>query len=126
MGVAEWMSPPLVPLGDPHTGECVARPQEAWQPRIAAQRDWCNMGYARGLCPRMPEEGPDAVRFAVAADSGGRIRLLYALEREHEPFNQGQLEYVVAAARIEAEDGGATLARQAEAYLASYFRRKPR
>ncbi|MDE3165679.1 MAG: hypothetical protein KGN36_07735 [Acidobacteriota bacterium] len=108
-----------LPLGDFWTGEC--RAGERAVP--TGDATLCNLGYARGECPRFPAgEGPDAVRFAVAQDRGAAVELLYAIERGHYPDGQGTI--AVSA------DGGASgapdevLGRQAAAYAASYRRRK--
>jgi len=82
------------------------------------------MGYARGQCHSFPEgPGPDAVRFTISGHAGGAIRIAYVLERDHFPFAQGGLEYSVAAAAFVTPPAG-TLARQAQAYVESYLRRK--
>ena len=122
---AGWMSPPLLPLGDPYSGECIAQSGFPRNPDWPALRDWCNMGYARGRCPWIPGGGPDAVRFTICADHGDRIRLRYAVEREHEPVAHGEWEYSLGTRSL-SPVAEPLLARQAEAYLASYLRRKPR
>ena len=119
------MAPPLLPLGDPYWGECTAQGGAARTPEWQAVRDWCNMGYARGQCPWFPEDGPDAVRFAIGPDSGERIRVRYAVERRHEPAGHGELEYD-AATRTFTPAAGAALLQQAGAYVESYLRRRTR
>lgn len=125
----------MLPLGDAWAGECRAVPGESWQPEEAALRPLCNLGYARGQCARFPpDEGPDAVRFAVSRDDGAGLRIYCVVERDHHPFAHGPLEYSLAAG-----EGGAglpacpawqagrpapLLARQAQAYVESYLRRK--
>jgi hypothetical protein len=85
----------------------------------------CNLGYARGACARFPAgEGPDAVRFTISGHEGTLIRIYYVLERGHHPFAHGRLEYSSAAAAFLAPPETATLARQAQAYVESYLRRK--
>ncbi len=97
------------PLGDPYRGECRAsadphRPDEATLLAI------CNMGYAAGRCPRfVADGGPDAVRFAMGR--GDSIR--YAREKNHFPFDAGEL-----TAPFEG-----ILGAQAQAFRNSYQRR---
>jgi hypothetical protein len=52
------------------------------------------------------------------------IRIYYVVERDHYPFAHGRLEYSLAAAALVAPPEDATLARQAQAYVESYLRRK--
>jgi len=125
MDFSEWPAPPALPLGDPYTGECRA---EAGHPRIpeaALLRRYCNLGYAAGNCPHMPEtSGPDAVRFAVEADGGASVRIHYVLERGHQPLEHGLLEFSRQSRSFLAPPE-AMLAAQARAYAESYLRRVP-
>jgi hypothetical protein len=83
--------------------------------------DWCNMGYAGGRCPRfVANGGPDAVRFAVTLDNGHEVRLWWSAEREHRPFEQGELWF--RSGEFAPAPSG-SLAAQAAAYLESYRRR---
>jgi hypothetical protein len=85
----------------------------------------CNLGYARGECARFPEgDGPDAVRFTISSHRGAVIGIGYVVERDHHPFAHGSLEYFTAAAIFATPPETATLARQAQAYVESYLRRK--
>ena len=60
-----------------------------------------NLGYARGVCSRFPDDaGPDAIRFTVSHDDGDTLRLYYVAERDHHPFTHGALEYSRQAAAI--------------------------
>ena len=52
------------------------------------------------------------------------IGLYYVVERDHHPFAHGRLEYSLAAAAFLTAPESATLARQAQAYVESYLRRK--
>jgi len=87
------------------------------RPVEADESSCCNLGYARGRCPRFPSgEGPDAVRFTISDDSDpGNVRVYYVIERDHHPFAHGPLDLSAAAP---------LLARQGAAYLESYHRRK--
>ncbi|MBS1857773.1 MAG: hypothetical protein JST11_20555 [Acidobacteria bacterium] len=108
-----------LPLGGFWAGECRA----AAPPAEPGDATYCNLGYARGLCARFPAaEGPDAVRFAVARDEGGRLGILYAIERDHYPGAHGTIEFAPGGEAAPAPDG--LLERQAAAYAESYRRRK--
>jgi hypothetical protein len=115
----------MLPLGDMWTGVCRANPGQAAEPDASTQQHLCNFGYARGACPHFPlSDGPDAIRFTVSRDDQAGIRLYYVFERDHHPFAHGPLLY-------SRENGGSlhhqtdeNLARQANAYVASYRRRK--
>jgi hypothetical protein len=115
----------MLPLGDWWKGVCHAvagAPQEAGASGCDTN---CNLGYARGECARFPKgEGPDAVRFTISSHESTVIRIYYVVERDHHPFAHGRLEYSPAAAAFVAPPGSATLARQAQAYVESYLRRK--
>ena len=116
----------MLPLGDAWGGECRAIPGDAWEPLGADVERRCNLGYARGLCSRFPDDGgPDAIRFTISQDDGATLRLYYVAERDHHPFEQGALEYSRAAAAIaDTAQCSETLCAQAQAYSASYLRRK--
>jgi len=111
----------ILPLGDAYTGECRA----GAAPDQVTMREICNMGYARGRCAGCPEEGPDAVRFAVAGHNAGVISIRCVVERDYLPFWNGTLTY---SESIRAVSGAtnAVLERQAGAYAESYLRRKER
>ncbi len=116
----------MLPLGGAWSGVCRAIPGDAWQPEAADLERRCNLGYARGVCPRFPDgAGPDAIRFTIASDDGAVLRLYYVAERDHHPFAHGPLEYSRAASAIAGPEArGETLDAQAGAYAASYLRRK--
>jgi len=108
----------MLPLGGFWEGLCRALPGDPWQPDRATLHSLCNLGYARGTCTRFPAgDGPDAVRFAVTGDDGAGVSLYYAIERDHHPFAHGPIENPSAVSST-------LLARQAEAYIQSYRRRK--
>jgi hypothetical protein len=116
----------MLPLGDLWVGTCHARAEESCQPEETAVRPLCNLGYARGQCKRFSVEdpGPDAVRFTIRREEGRSLHLYYVLERDHHPFGHGALEYSMEARRFTNAPDSALLTRQAEAYVASYLRRK--
>jgi hypothetical protein len=109
---------PMLPLGDRWEGLCHAAPGPPL-PCDAALLTLCNMGYARGQCPRFPSgDGPDAVRFTVKGSSNGAVSLYHVVERDHHPYAHGPLTYSPTA-----EPAGETLLRQARAYAECYLRR---
>ena len=116
----------LWPLGDAWTGACHADPRGPARPDECAIERLCNLGYARGVCPRFPadDHGPDAARFTLRQDDGASLRLYYVLERDHQPFAHGPLEFPLDREVFTTAPAGTLTARQARAYIASYLRRK--
>jgi hypothetical protein len=114
----------LLPLGDAWAGVCLALPENPAQPDDASL-PLCNLGYARGACPRFPSHtGPDAVRFAIARDDGRSLQIYYDLERGHLPFHHGQVEYFREAGSFQPPLPATAFGHQARAYVASYLRRR--
>ena len=64
------------------------------------------------------------VRFTISSHDSAAIGLYFVVERNHHPFAHGRLEYSIAAAAFLTSPESATLARQAQAYVESYVRRK--
>lgn len=115
----------MVPLGDLWGGECRLPDSLPATPGSAVLPDTCNLGYARGRCPRFPDgPGPDAVRFAVASHTAETVSLRFSIERGHLPFAHGPLVFSITGRCLTAPPPGNLLRRQAEAYLESYLRRK--
>jgi hypothetical protein len=116
----------MLPLGNVWAGVCRAVAGESLEPDEAIVKSLCHLGYARGQCGRFPADDgcPDAVRFTVRRDDERSLELYYVLERDHHPLAHGALEYSRAAAGFAQPPGDAVLARQAEAYVASYLWRK--
>lgn len=118
----------MLPLGDDWVGLCRATAGQPWEPDPATLARLCNLGYARGCCPRFPADagdaGPDAVRFTISRDDGRSVAVYYVVERDHHPFAHGGLEFSRAAAAFMPPPAAETLHRQARAYVASYLRRK--
>lgn len=114
----------MLPLGGAWSGACHALPADPWLPDSADRERRCNLGYARGCCPRFPDTaGPDAIRFTITRDEGAVLRLYYVAERDHHPYAHGPLDYVLASAAVDGATAG-PLKSQALAYAASYLRRK--
>jgi hypothetical protein len=116
----------MLPLGGAWSGVCRAIPGDSWRPEAADLERRCNLGYARGVCQRFPDDsGPDAIRFTISRDDGAILRLYYVAERDHHPFAHGPLEYSRASDALMPSCACAeTLDAQARAYAASYLRRK--
>jgi hypothetical protein len=115
----------MLPLGDAWVGTCHADAAETAAPDDAALHRLCNLGYARGICPRFPNaDGPDAARFTIRQDDGASLRLYYVLERNHHPFAHGPMEFRLDQGALAAAPAGTLTDRQARAYAASYLRRK--
>ena len=116
---------PRLPLGDPYTGLCRVDPMRDWRPDDATLRHSCNLGYARGRCPRFPKEaGPDATRFSVTGDQDGLLTIFYVSEQGHTPLEHGTLEYSATMGRFLRGHSNRLLQKQAQAYVDSYLLRK--
>lgn len=127
MDAQQWPNPPRLPLGDPYAGECRARDGAPRTPDANSMRNLCNQGYARNSCAEFPDgNGPDAVRFGIAADNGEIVRIHFVVESGHLPHGQGAIQYSRDSRRFIPPLPEEILNRQAEAYLASYLRRKTR
>ena len=119
-----WPHPSRLPLGDGFAGTCRADPAHDFHPSETTQREYCNLGYARGHCYRFPQDGPDAVRFTVAGEQDGRVQIDWVLEKGHRPYQHGLLEYDAAQRVFLPSPSNPLVKRQAEAYVESYLRRK--
>lgn len=115
-----------LPLGDVWAGECRAPGHQGDVPDRAALVRYCNLGYARPACPRVPAGGADAVRWAVSRHQGETIGICCVLERDHLPYERAELEYDTAAGRFTVPHPNRNVAQQARAYLESYLLRKQR
>jgi len=95
-------------------------------PTDEEQRDFCNLGYAKG-CQKMPADCyADCVRFALSKDEGTKITLQFVYERAHEPIKNGVVEYDCLAHAWTVSLSDVCVQRQAECYLAAYLERRPR
>ena len=119
-----WVRPPRLPLGDPWAGTCHARADDIFEPPEIQQRELCNCGYARSRCDRFPgREAADAMRFSITSDTGGVIRMVYIVEKDHAPASHGVLEFSESGEVSGVSD---LLAQQARAFLESYLQRRVR
>lgn len=123
-GESRWRLRPQMPLGDPYDGACRAEANE-YRPGEEELRTLCNLGYARGKCPRFVASYPvDALRFTVNCDVSGRITITYVQESDHRPFGHGRLEYHTQQGGFIQQHPEPHIQRQAEAYVRAYLRRK--
>ena len=121
----DWPGAPRLPLGDPYHGMCCVQPTRETRPDPEILRQYCNLGYARGKCSRFPNEaGPDALRFMVAGEQDGAVRLFYVVEKDHAPVEHGPMEYSLEQGRFVEGPSNDLLRRQAQAYIESYLRRR--
>jgi len=110
----EWSSG-RAPLGAMFEGECERR-------GTAAAR-FCNFGYARGSCAEFPDSSAaDAVRFSVAGNADGIVKIVWILEKDHAPVEHGFLEYTESTGAFVAEPAG-VLGVQARVFVENYLRR---
>jgi hypothetical protein len=110
----EWSSG-RAPLGAIFEGEC--------ERHGTGQARYCNFGYARGSCAEFPENSSaDAVRFSVGGRTGGIVKIVWILEKDHSPVDHGFLEYAESTGLFDVEPSGA-LAIQARVFVENYLRR---
>jgi hypothetical protein len=119
----EWIHAPRLPLGDAYRGVCHAQPNDLFAPAESDQRDLCNCGYARDRCGRLPAGAPDALRFSVIGDAGGRVRIIWVIEKDHSPLEFGTLEYAEGELAFENFSATPLLTAQAAAFVRSYLDR---
>lgn len=81
------------------------------------------MGYAR--CGRLPQEREaDAVRFGLAGEQNGRVRVRYVFEIAHRPGESGVLEFDRATGQWLARAADERLQRMAECFLQAKTERR--
>jgi len=115
--------PARLPLGAAWRGLCSAPSHEQAQPSNQ-ELGSCNLGYAKS-CPRLPKERScDAVRFAVANDSGGKISLHCVLESEYLPAGHSVLEYDPLVKNWITAHPEPRVQKLAECFLQSYLDRR--
>jgi len=107
-----------MPLGDLYSGRCAADKDLAIPDSVL--RQCCNIGYARGQCPRAAAIDADAARFLIRADRDGVIEVAWSTERDHHPVAVGTL-------RLNGRPpAGEPLEQQAYACVSGYLRRTGR
>jgi len=115
-----WTHRPRLPLGEACFGFCHSPSGGSFAAPEQHQRELCNCGYARGLCRHFPVScAADAVRFSVTGDDGGgRLRVVYVLEKDHAPLDHGMLEFPASETAPPVDE---LLLRQARAFVESYL-----
>jgi hypothetical protein len=115
--------PSRLPLGAAWRGSCSAPGHERAVPDNQ-ELEGCNLGYAKS-CPRLPVvRSCDAVRFAVANDSGERIALQFVFEAEYRPAGQGVLEYDVLLKEWSSIHPDFRIQKQADCFVLKYLERR--
>jgi hypothetical protein len=115
--------PIRLPLGAGWRGTCGA-PGHEQTVLNNVDLESCNLGYAKS-CPRLPKDRAcDAVRFAVANDSGATIALRFVCESNYLPAGSGTLEYDLVLRTWSASHSEPRTQKLAEAFLQSYLERK--
>ena len=89
---ALFIHPMRLPLGAAWQGRCCAPGHEFTELSSEDLKD-CNLGNAK-QCARLPRDrSSDAVRFAVARESGNLLALRFVCEKNYRPASDGILEY---------------------------------
>ena len=118
-----WAVPPRLPLGDAYSGECRAQ-DSSFQPDENTTRQFCNLGYGRGVCERFPSNAEsDAVRFHIAGETAGLIRIQYIVEKDCWPREHGTFECSIPSQELTGGMADDILRRQVATFVASYRRR---
>lgn len=96
---------------------------EDWRPEPETSRELCNVGYARGRCPRFPSDAPaDAVRFSAASNANDVLAIQFILEREYFPVDHGLLEYSVSTGAFRDSRADGLLLKQARGFAENHLR----
>ncbi len=112
--------PARLPLGAAWAGKCSVVQQI---PSDADLREYCNLGYSE--CNHLPaERHADAVRFAVAAASDGKVTLRYACELNHRPADCGTLEFDRHQSTWAQQHSDPRIQKMAECYLQVFLSRR--
>ena len=118
-----WAVPPRLPLGDAYSGECRAQ-ESSFQPDEKTARQFCNLGYGRGGCERFPSNAEaDAVRFHIAGEAAGLIRIQYIVEKDCWPREHGTFECSMPSLELSGGVADEILRRQLVTFVESYRRR---
>jgi hypothetical protein len=105
-----------------HAGTCAI---SSSVPDEATLRSYCNMGYAGRGCANFPPTAEcDAIRYSLASDCHGMLRIQFIHEKDHNPLTHGVTIYDTAAGTLTNLDGCAAI--QARAFAQAYLRRRAR
>lgn len=123
-----WLQPPRLPLGDPCRGRCTVLVDDPIEPGLDEVRKFCNLGYARGRCPRFPAafDGPDAIRFSIANENSDTLSLVCILERDYSPGRHSAMVYDMRSACFTTRSESSNLDAQARQFVESYLSRRSR
>ena len=144
-----WPHPARLPLGGGWSGRCTAPGHEGEIPAQRALEEFCNLGYA-ARCGRLPlDRAWDAVRFAVTGGpqtKGGQgspgigvktsdldstrrlpnriVQLRYVCERDHQPVEDGRLEFDAGGARWVQRHSDERVQKMAECFMESHLAKR--
>ena len=144
-----WPHPARLPLGAGWSGRCTAPGHEGEIPAQTALEEFCNLGYA-ARCGRLPlDRAWDAVRFSVTSGAqikrvqgspstgsktndcdGTRglpnriVQLRYVCERDHQPVENGRLEFDAGGARWVQRHPDDRVQKMAECFMESHMARR--
>jgi hypothetical protein len=144
-----WPHPARLPLGAGWSGRCTAPGHEGEIPAQHGLEQFCNLGYAAG-CERLPPDRAwDAVRFAVTGgaqaksaqggpsndgksnDHDGTLRLSnrivqlrYVCERDHQPVEDGKLEFDAGRAQWLQRHSDGRVQKMAECFMESHLAKR--
>ena len=112
-----------LPLIDEYDGLCRAFPEAVTAPADMRFR-YCNHGYSKGCCQRLPVDDPrSSLRYDVVGRSETALSLLCIEERDHAPLRWRAIQYVLANGCLEPELNDVCLRAQALAFCHSYLSR---
>jgi hypothetical protein len=144
-----WPHPARLPLGAGWSGHCTAPGHEGEIPAQTALEQFCNLGYA-GRCGRLPQDRAwDAVRFAVTSGAQTKrgqgspsndskandpdvtrrllnriVQLRYVCERDHQPVEDGKLEFDASGARWVQRHADERVQKMAECFMESHLAKR--
>jgi hypothetical protein len=121
---SDWPFPQRLPLGAGWSGTCTAPGHEGARPNQEELKSGCNLGYAK-TCPRLPgERHADAVRFALAEEHDGFLRIRFCCERECLPAGHGELLFDLTSGSWLKRHDDPRVQRMAECYLQAQKERR--
>jgi hypothetical protein len=153
LGNGAWPHPTRLPLGGGWSGRCTAPGHEGEIPAQTALEEFCNLGYAASCGWLPPDRTWDAVRFAVTSgprtkssqqsqsnersngsksnDHDGRrrvanriVQLRYVCERDHQPVEDGRLEFDAGGATWLLRHADERVQKMAECFLESHLAKR--
>ncbi|MGH9655145.1 MAG: hypothetical protein ACRD6B_16965 [Bryobacteraceae bacterium] len=111
-----------LPLLSEFDGRCHAGADAAAVPE--ALRFRCNLGYSRGLCHRFPDgERRSCLRYHVSGRTASTLHVLCIEEQNYAPSRWYQVEYPIAADRLEPEIEDVSVRAQVLTFCRTYLER---